>query len=135
MRIRRAVPGDRKGIEEIAMLTWEGEDYLGWKFIRRVPESVEYLRRKSHIYECSGAKFLVPRDYESSFVPFRISRDYVEKTLPCVHRLAGKRGKKYVEIMLPEELENELNWLEELGFRCWEDKRVKHVLLFRMSPL
>lgn len=112
---------------------FEYEKYIpvGWKFVHKVPEALEWLKEKAIIKECNGAKFMMPKDSESAFVPFRLSKSYVEQLLPCMAQEALNANQKYIEIMVPEERKELLEPLKELGFEVWDNPKEPNVLVFR----
>jgi N-acetylglutamate synthase-like GNAT family acetyltransferase len=120
----------------ISLEELEYEEYIpvGWKFVHKVPEALDWLRRKAIIKECGGTKFMMPKDSESAFVPFRLSKPYVEQLLPCMGHEASNANQKYIEIMVPEERKELLEPLREFGFEVWDNCKEPNVLVFR-KPL
>ncbi|EHR79367.1 GNAT family acetyltraansferase [Thermococcus litoralis DSM 5473] len=111
----------------------EYEEYIpvGWKFVHKVPEALDWLKEKAIIKECGGTKFMMPKDSESAFVPFHLSKPYVKQLLPCMAQEALKANQKYLEIMVPEERKKLLEPLRELGFEVWDNCKEPNVLVFR----
>ena len=118
-------------INSLEELEYTGYIPVGWKFVHKVPEALEWLKKKAVVKECNGTKFMVPKDSESAFVPFRISKDYVSKALPCMAHEALSQNQKYIEIMVPEENEEALEPLRELGFEVWDNCKEPNALVFR----
>ncbi len=104
---------------------------VGWKFIHRVLEALEWLRKKAIVKECNETKFMIPKDSESAFVPFHLSKEYVSKILPCMVHEALSENQKYIETMVPEERKEVLESLRELGFEIWDNCKEPNVLVFR----
>ncbi|WP_175059401.1 GNAT family N-acetyltransferase [Thermococcus sp. 2319x1] len=104
---------------------------VGWKFVHKVPEALDWLKKKAIVKECGGAKFMMPKDSESAFVPFHLSKSYVEQLLPCMAQEALNANRKYIEIMVPEERRELLEPFRELGFEVWDNCKEPNVLVFK----
>lgn len=52
--------------------------FVGWKFVYKVLEVLEWFKEKVIIKECNGVKFMMFKDFESVFVLFCFLKLYVE---------------------------------------------------------
>ncbi len=115
----------------------EYNEYIpyGWKFLHKCEESVEWLNRRAEIREYNGFKFLYPpmHENEPTFTPFKLSVESIEDFLPAMSFEARKIGYGNIDIMLPEDKQDLIEPLKELGFKNWSDFKEPDVLVFRME--
>jgi len=119
-------------IASLAKLDYESYIPYGWKFLHRCEESIEWLNQKAQIREFKGFKFLYPKvNTEPAFTPFKVSRESIEILLLAMSFEAKKLGYDSVDIMLPEDKQDLIEPLKELGFKNWTDFKEPDVLVFR----
>ncbi len=125
-------PSKIRSLEEL-----DYKDYIpyGWKFLHRCEESLRWLNRKAEIREYKGFKFLYVPIYENepTFTSFKLSTESIKTLLPAMSFEAKKIGYDSVDIMLPEDRDDLIEPLKELGFKNWTDFREPDVLVFRME--
>ena len=119
-------------ISSLDELGYEGHIPYGWKFLHKCEESIGWLNQKAQIREFKGFKFLYPNvNTEPAFTPFKVSRESIKTLLPAMSFEAKKLGYDSIDIMLPEEKQDLIEPLKELGFKNWTDFKEPDVLVFR----
>ncbi len=124
----KLIKPDTATLEDIDEL--EYEDYIpcGWKYIRKVPESLHFLQRRCHIYSLHGVKFLAVNEEHLVIVPFQPDVKSVEKILPALNYLGMEAD---ISLIIPEEIGYE-DYLP-LGFEKWEKGNEGEMLLLHRT--
>ena len=102
------------------------EDYIpcGWKFIRRIPESLDYLRDKCQVLEFKNYKFMILKNNPEEVTPFVPTPEYVKEILPAISYFSPSG---VASIRVPEN--EDLHRYESLGFKKWEETEEPEILL------
>ncbi|NJE85653.1 GNAT family N-acetyltransferase [Thermococcus sp. CX2] len=103
---------------------------LGWKFLHRSEETLEWLRKRAEVYEIDGFKFIVPRG-GTTFTPLSTGLACIRTMLPAMAYVAKERGE-WFDIMLPGGMNPVLLGLMGLGLKLWDETEEPNVLVFRM---
>ena len=90
---------------------------IGWKFLKKCDDTLDWLRDHVEAYGVDGEGFMVPREPTTTFTPFRYGS--IESVLDGMYAVALDRGSK-VGIMVPEDMPDVANALRQLGFTQWE---------------
>ncbi len=103
---------------------------VGWRFVRRCGDTLDWLKERVRAYE-DGSGFFVPKEPTTSFTPF----DYGEviEALKGMEELASRERRK-VNIMVPEERSEVVSKLREAGFSQWELEE-PDILVFELDLL
>ncbi|NJE26896.1 GNAT family N-acetyltransferase [Thermococcus sp. MV5] len=114
-------------------LDYKGYIPYGWKFLHSCEESLEWLNRKAEIRKYKGYKFFyaLVHENEPAFTPFKLLTESMKTLLPAMSFEARKIGYDSIDIMLPEDREDLIEPLKELGFKNWTDFKEPDVLVFR----
>jgi len=113
-------------LEDIESLEYEEHIPCAWKFVRKVPDSLEFLNKRCQIYEFHGIKFLVTGKEELVVTPASLEPQKIEKIKPALNYLGRERS---VYMVIPED--RKLEDFLALGFRKWEDNSEPEILLLR----
>lgn len=102
---------------------------LGWKFVHRSEEALEWLRKKAEVYEIAGFKFLVEKG-RTTFTPLSFGLGCIKAMLPAMAWVAKERDEVF-ELMLPASMMEVLPGLKGLGLSLWDETDEPNVLVFR----
>ncbi len=102
---------------------------LGWKFVHRSEEALEWLRRKAEVYEIAGFKFLVEKG-RTTFTPLSFGLGCIKAMLPAMAWVAKDRDEAF-DLMLPASMMPVLPGLKRLGLSLWDETDEPNVLVFR----
>ncbi|NJE04958.1 GNAT family N-acetyltransferase [Thermococcus sp. M36] len=103
---------------------------LGWKFVHRSEEALEWLREKGEVYEIDGFKFLAPKG-EVTFTPLSTGLACLRTMLPGMAWVAREKGRKEFDLMIPSGMKPVLPGLKRLGLFLWDETEEPNVLVFR----
>ncbi len=103
---------------------------LGWKFVHRSGEALEWLREKGEAYEIAGFKFLATND-GASFTPLSTGLGCIRAMLPAMVWVAEKNGRDYFDLVLPSGMKPVLPGLRRLGLLLRDETEEPNVLVFR----
>ena len=122
----------RTKIESLDELDYKDYIPYGWKFLHKCKESLEWLNKKAEIREYSGFKFSYApmHENEPTFTPFKLSVESIETLLHAMSFEADKISYDSIDIMLPEDKQDLIEPLKELGFKNWTDFKEPDVLVF-----
>jgi len=120
-------------INSLDELDYEGYIPYGWKFLHRCEESLKWLNKKAEVRKYKGYKFFYAliHENEPAFTPFKLSTEAIKNILPAMSFEARKIGYDSIDIMLPEEKQDLIEPLKELGFKNWTDFKEPDILVFR----
>ncbi|ASJ00425.1 GNAT family N-acetyltransferase [Thermococcus gorgonarius] len=103
---------------------------LGWKFVHRSEEALEWLREKGEAYEVNDFKFLATRD-GATFTPLSTGLGCIRAMLPAMAWVAREKGREEFDLMLPGGMKPVLPGLRRLGLFLWDETDEPNVLVFR----
>ncbi len=103
---------------------------LGWKFVHRSEEALEWLREKGEAYEIAGFKFLSTGD-GTTFTPLSTGLGCIRAMLPAMAWVAGERGREEFDLMLSGGMKPVLPGLRRLGLFSWDETAEPNVIVFR----
>ncbi|ASJ12991.1 GNAT family N-acetyltransferase [Thermococcus thioreducens] len=103
---------------------------LGWKFVHRSGEALDWLREKGEVYEINGFKFLAPKG-EVTFTPLSTGLACLKAMLPGMAWVAREKGRGEFDIMIPSGMKPVLPGLKRLGLFLWDETEEPNVLVFR----
>ncbi|WP_010477519.1 GNAT family N-acetyltransferase [Thermococcus zilligii] len=103
---------------------------LGWKFVHRSEEALEWLRENGEAYEVNGLKFLATRG-GATFTPLSTGLGCIRAMLPAMAWVAGEKGREEFDLMLPEGMKPALPGLKKMGLFLWDETEEPNVLVFR----
>ncbi len=112
------------------------KDYIpcGWKFLRVLPETPEYLSKCGAVGTVNGCKFLYPfRNTEIGVSPAAPTAECFEKVMGAASAISRRKNADKFAFMVPEETPWLLSQHQTLGFESWVDFREADVLIFRKS--
>lgn len=93
---------------------------VGWVFVRGCDETVKWLKDHVEAYEVGETGFFLPKERGSIFTPFDYER--LKEALPGMMKIASKRRKERMSIMVPEDMPHVVEMLRSMGFSQWELK-------------
>ncbi|MBP1912582.1 GNAT family N-acetyltransferase [Thermococcus stetteri] len=102
---------------------------LGWKFVHRGGEALEWLRKRAEVYEIAGFKFLAEKG-RTTFTPLSFGLGCIKAMLPAMAWVAKERDGAF-ELMLPASMMPVLPGLKRLGLSLWDETDEPNVLVFR----
>ncbi len=102
---------------------------IGWKFLKKCDETLDWLRDNAEAYEVNGEGFMIPREPTITFTPFNYSK--IESVLDGMHAISLERGSK-VGIMVPEDMPDVAHALRRRGFAQWEVEE-PDILVFELD--
>ncbi|WP_297068994.1 GNAT family N-acetyltransferase [Thermococcus sp.] len=105
---------------------------LGWKFVHRSEEALEWLIKNGETYEIAGFKFLANRD-GATFTPLSTGLGCIRAMLPAMAWVAREKGRAEFDLMLPSGMNPILPGLERLGLVLWDETEEPNVLVFRRT--
>ncbi len=103
---------------------------VGWRFIKRCDESLDWLRKNVVAFKGRGESgFFIPKERSGIFTPF----DYLmtEKLIEEMGSVAAKLDRR-VGLMIPEDLSRVADRLREMGFSQWKGNE-PDVLIFELT--
>jgi len=121
---------------ERTRITWEDLDPLldpipvGWHFLERIPDSLEWISRHAEAYRIDHAKFLAEKG-SATFTPLTLEPKKLESLLPAMAWIARERGSERISVIIPEKAREALQTLEALGFKAWRTSGEPNVVVFR----
>jgi len=103
---------------------------VGWRFVRRSEEALEWVKKNAELYDFNGFRFLVPKG-EATFTPLDVGLATLKATLPGMAWVAREREREEFDVMLPSGVKPLLPGLKRLGLFLWEETEEPNVLVFR----
>ncbi|NJE01545.1 GNAT family N-acetyltransferase [Thermococcus sp. JdF3] len=103
---------------------------VGWKFVHRSEEALEWIRVNAELYDINGFRFLVPKE-GATFTPLDVGLATLKATLPAMAWVARERGWEEFDLMLPSGVKPLLPGLKRLGLFLWDETEEPNVLVFR----
>ncbi|WP_042690807.1 GNAT family N-acetyltransferase [Thermococcus nautili] len=103
---------------------------VGWRFVRRSEEALDWIRENAYIYDFNGFHFLVSRK-GAMFTPLDVGLATLKAMLPAMAWVARERGKERFDVMLPSGVKPLLPGLKRLGLLPWDGTEEPNVLVFR----
>ncbi len=114
------------GMEDLTL----GTIPVGWRFVKRSEEALEWLRQNADFYDFNGFRFLVSKK-GTTFTPLDVGLATLKAMLPGMAWVARERGREEFEVMLPSGVKPLLPGLKRLGLFLWEETEEPNVLVFR----
>ncbi|MDK2372785.1 MAG: GNAT family N-acetyltransferase [Candidatus Korarchaeota archaeon] len=90
---------------------------VGWKFLKKCGDTLDWLRNHAEAYGIDDEGFLMPKEPTTTFTPFRYSE--MQSVLGGMEAIALERGSR-VSIMVPEDMSDSVSRLRQLGLVQWE---------------
>ncbi|AEC52763.1 acetyltransferase [Pyrococcus sp. NA2] len=103
---------------------------VGWRFIKRSAEAVDWIRKNATLYETNGLYFLAPKS-GTTFTPLDIGLSGLKAMLPAMAWVAKERGEEEFDVMLPGGVKPLLQGIKKLNLYLWDDTNDPNVLVFR----
>ena len=103
---------------------------VGWRFVRRSGEALEWIKRNAEVYDINGFRFLVSKK-ETTFTPLDVGLATLRAMLPAMAWVSGERGRESFDVMLPSGVKPLLPGLKRLGLYLWDETDEPNVLVFR----
>ncbi|NJE10823.1 GNAT family N-acetyltransferase [Thermococcus sp. MAR1] len=103
---------------------------VGWHFVRRSEEALDWIRENAELYNINGFHFLVPKK-GTTFTPLDIGLATLKAMLPAMMWVAKGMGKEEFDVMLPSGVKPLLPGLKRLGLFLWDETKEPNVLVFR----
>ena len=105
---------------------------VGWHFVGRSEETLDWIRKNAEFYEVNGLRFLVSKK-GTTFTPLDVGLATLRATLPAMAWVAKERGLEGFDIMLTSGVKPLLPGLKRLGLFPWEETEEPNVLVFRKN--
>ncbi len=103
---------------------------VGWRFVRKSEEALDWIREKAELYNIDGFHFLAPKE-GATFTPLDIGLATLKAILPAMACVAKEMGKKTFDVMLPSGVKPLLPGIKRLGLFLWDETDGPNVLVFR----
>ncbi|GAB6134727.1 GNAT family N-acetyltransferase [Thermococcus prieurii] len=103
---------------------------VGWRFVRRSEEALNWIRENAYIYDFNGFRFLVSKK-GATFTPLDVGLATLKAMLPAMAWVAKERGRESFDVMLPSGVKPLLPGLRRLGLFLWDETEGPNVLVFR----
>lgn len=103
---------------------------VGWRFVRRGEDALEWIRKNAEFYDLNGFRFLVSKG-GTTFTSLDTGPATLRAMLPGMSWVARERGKEEFDVMLPSGLRPVLPGLKRLGLFLWDETEEPNVLVFR----
>lgn len=103
---------------------------VGWRFVRRSEEALEWIQRNAKVYDFNGFHFLVSKE-GATFTPLDVGLATLRAMLPAMAWVAEKKGKESFDVMLTSGVKSLLIGLKRLGLHLWDETEEPNVLVFR----
>jgi len=103
---------------------------VGWHFVRRSEEALDWIKENAELYNINGFHFLAPKE-GTTFTPLDIGLATLKSMLPAMAWVAEERGKGEFDVMLPSGVKPLLLGLKRLGLYLWDETEEPNVLVFR----
>ncbi|WP_297464668.1 GNAT family N-acetyltransferase [Thermococcus sp.] len=103
---------------------------VGWRFVRRSGEALEWIKRNAEVYDINGFRFLVSKK-ETTFTPLDVGLATLRTMLPAMAWVSGERDRESFDVMLTSGVKPLLPGLKRLGFYLWDETDEPNVLVFR----
>ena len=114
------------GMEDLTL----GTIPVGWRFVKRCEEALEWLRGNADFYDFNGFRFLVSKK-GTTFTPLDVGLATLKATLPGMAWVARERGVEEFDVMLPSGVKPLLPGIKRLGLFLWDETEEPNVLVFR----
>ncbi|WP_456367670.1 GNAT family N-acetyltransferase [Thermococcus sp.] len=103
---------------------------VGWRFVRRSEEALEWIRKNAEVYDLNGFRFLVSKK-GTTFTPLDVGLATLKAMLPAMAWVSGERGRESFDVMLTSGVKPLLPGLKRLGLYLWDETDEPNVLVFR----
>ncbi|AFN03746.1 MULTISPECIES: GNAT family N-acetyltransferase [Pyrococcus] len=103
---------------------------VGWRFIKRSEEALEWIRKNAEVYEYNGLKFIGPKK-ETIFTPLEPGPAVLKALLPAMAWVAREKDKEEFNLMLSSSIKPVLSVFRRIGVYIWDDAKEPNVLVFR----
>ncbi|WP_297466924.1 GNAT family N-acetyltransferase [Thermococcus sp.] len=107
---------------------------VGWRFVRRSGEALEWIKRNAEVYDINGFRFLVSKK-GTTFTPLDVGLATLKAMLPAMAWVSRERGREEFDVMLPSGVKPLLLGLRRLGLYLWDETEEPNVLVFRKRLL
>jgi N-acetylglutamate synthase-like GNAT family acetyltransferase len=103
---------------------------VGWRFVKRSNEALEWIRRNGEVYDYNGLRFIGPKD-GTTFAPLDPGPAVLKALLPAMAWVARERGREEFNLMLSSAIKPVLPGFKRTGIRIWDDSEEPNVFVFR----
>ncbi|WP_297417240.1 GNAT family N-acetyltransferase [Thermococcus sp.] len=103
---------------------------VGWRFLHRCDETVEWLRKNAVLYELNGLRFIGPKG-GATFTALDPGPAVLRELMPAMGWVARELSLDGFDVMIPSAMGAVLPGLRRVGFELWDDKDEPNVLVFR----
>ncbi|CAB50107.1 GNAT family N-acetyltransferase [Pyrococcus abyssi] len=103
---------------------------VGWRFVRRSEEAVDWIKKNAELYEINGVYFLASKLW-TVFTPLDVGLPLLKLMLPGMAWVARERGEEEFEVMLPSGVKPLLPGIKRLNLYLWDETENPNVLVFR----
>ncbi|ACJ16646.1 Acetyltransferase (GNAT) family protein [Thermococcus onnurineus NA1] len=103
---------------------------VGWRFVRRSEEALEWIKLNAELYDFNGFRFLVSKK-GTTFTPLDVGLATLKAMLPAMAWVAKERERESFDVMLPSGVKPLLPGLKRLGLLLWDETEEPNVLVFR----
>ena len=102
---------------------------VGWRFLHRCEETVEWLRKNAVLYELNGLRFIGPKE-GATFTALDPGPAVLRELMPAMGWVAKERGFDHFDVMIPSAMGAVLPSLRRIGFELWDETEEPNVLVF-----
>ena len=103
---------------------------VGWRFVGRSEEALEWIRKNAEVYDFNGFHFLVSNE-GTTFTPLDVGLAALRAMLPAMAWVSKERGKKEFDVMLTSGVKPLLPGLRRIGLFLWDEAEEPNVIVFR----
>ncbi|HII61351.1 GNAT family N-acetyltransferase [Pyrococcus horikoshii] len=103
---------------------------VGWRFIKRSEEALEWIRRNAEVYEYNGLHFLGPKN-GTTFTPLEPGPAVLRVLLPAMAWVAKEKNREEFSLMLPSSVKPVLPVFRRIGVHIWDNAKEPNVFVFR----
>ncbi|WP_456421497.1 GNAT family N-acetyltransferase, partial [Thermococcus sp.] len=102
---------------------------VGWRFVRRSEEALDWIKKNAELYNINGFHFLAPKE-GATFTPLDIGLATLKAMLPAMVWVAKERDREEFDVMLPSGIKPLLPGIKRLGLLLWDETDEPNVLVF-----
>ncbi|ASJ02465.1 GNAT family acetyltransferase [Thermococcus profundus] len=103
---------------------------VGWRFVKRSEETLEWIRKNAELYDYNGLRFIGPKD-GTTFTPLDPGPAVLRALLPAMAWVAKERDKEQFDLMLLSAIKPVLPGFKRAGIWIWDGSEEPNVLVFR----
>ncbi len=103
---------------------------VGWRFVRRSEEALEWIKKNAEVYDTNGFRFLVSKK-GTTFTPLDVGLATLKAMLPAMAWVSRERDRREFDVMLTSGVKPLLPGLKRLGLFLWDETKGPNVLVFR----